>query len=255
MPTTITLEPDHRNRFWYRHNRRGGWSTSKILIGLNLVLFVWMVVRGLIAGRGLSTIMNPDLDLLVYVGAQNWARVLEHGEWWRCLSYAFTHGGLLHLAFNMVALYQVGMLLEKEAGHAALLCIYVFSAITATVAGYLWHPEAYVVGASGSLFGLIGFAVVFYRRLSDPQSLAKSKFMLQWAMFAFLFGFAVQADNAGHLGGAIGGALIGLALPPRLLLGPHTPRFLNALAWFCAALIAVALLKLVWFWIQLETGL
>ena len=254
MPTTIVLEPDHRKRFWYRYSRRSGWSTSKILIALNLILFAWMVIRGLIAGRGLGIILSPDIDLLLYVGAQNWARVLEYGEWWRCLSYAFTHGGLLHLAFNMVALYQVGMLLEKEAGHATLLCIYVCSAVTATLAGYIWHPEAYVVGASGSLFGLIGFAVVFYRRLADPHSLAKSKFMLQWAMFAFLFGFAVQADNAGHLGGAIGGALLGVALPPRLLLRSPSPLALRAAAWLCAIVTAAALGMLVWFWIKLETG-
>lgn len=254
MPTTITLDSDNRNRFWYRHPQRSVWSTTKILILANLVLFAWMVVRGLIAGRGLGIIMNPDLDLLVYVGAQNWGRVFEHGEWWRCLSYAFTHGGLLHLAFNMVALYQVGLLLEKEAGHAALLVVYVCSALTATLAGYIWHPEAYVVGASGSLFGLIGFAILFYRRLADPQSQAKSKFMLQWAMFAFLFGFAVQADNAGHLGGALGGAAIALLLPPSLLLRPRPPRLLIITAATCAVLTLGSLLMLVRFWLMLEAG-
>ncbi len=155
----------------------------------------------------------------------------------------------------MVALYQVGMLLEKEAGHAALLTVYIFSALTATLAGYLWHPEAYVVGASGALFGLIGFAVVFYRRLGDPHSLAKSKFMLQWALFAFLFGLAVQADNAGHFGGAVGGALAALIFSPRLLLRPDPPGAVRLLAWCCGIVNIAALLMLVRFWIVLETGL
>ena len=255
MPTTITLESDHRNRFWYRHPRQGGWSTTKTIIAINLVLFAWMILRGLMAGRGLTTVMSPDLELLVYMGAQNWIRVIELGEWWRCIRYACTHGGLLHLAFNMVALYQVGLLLEKEAGHVALILVYVFSALTATFAGYLWHPETYVVGASGALFGLIGFAVVFYRRLNDPHSRAKSKFMLQWAMFAFLFGFAVHADNAGHFGGAVGGALAGLILPPRILLGGETPLVMKWLAIGAILLTSLGLLKLVRFWIMLETGM
>ena len=255
IPTTITLETDNRNRFWYRHAQRRGWSITKLLIGANLIFFVWMILRGLIAGRGLSTVMSPDLDLLVYVGAQNWGRVFAHGEWWRIISYSYTHGGLLHLAFNMVALYQVGLLLEKEAGHAALLVVYVFSTLTATLAGYLWHPEAYVVGASGALFGLIGFAVLFYRRQGDPHSMAKSKFMLQWALFAFLFGLAVQADNAGHFGGAVGGALAALVLSPRLLFRPDTHPALKCLAWACALFSGAALLMLVKFWIVLEKGL
>ena len=254
-PRIITLEPDHLNRFWYRHQKRRGWSITRTLIAANVILFLWMVLRGLIAGRGLTTAMGPDLDLLVYAGAQNWGRVFAHGEWWRCISYAYTHGGLLHLAFNMVALYQVGMLLEKEAGRAALLSVYTFSAGTATLAGYLWHPEAYAAWASGALFGLIGFAVVFYRRLGDPHSLAKSKFMLQWALFAFLFGLAINADNAGHFGGAVGGALAAVALPPRFLVQPATPLFLRRLAWLAGFLNVAGLLMLIRFWVVLELGL
>jgi len=255
MPTTIVLEPDHQSRFWYRHARQGGASATKTLIAVNLVLFAWMVLRGVIAGRGLGTLINPDLDLLLYAGAQQWPRVFAYGEWWRCLSYAFTHGGLLHLAFNMVALYQVGLLLEREAGQATLLVVYVFSALTATLAGYLWHPEVVVVGASGALFGLIGFAVVFYRRLADPASQYKSRFMLQWAIFAFLFGLAVHADNAGHLGGALGGALVALLIPPAWMFRPRPPALLRGVACLGVAAVAASLLRLLIFWVQLETGM
>jgi len=255
MSTTITLEPDHQRRFWYRHPRRSGGSATKTIIALNLLLFVWMVVRGLLAGRGLKALVNPDLDLLIYAGAQNWGLVLDYGQWWRCLSYAFTHGGMLHLAFNMVALYQVGLLLERETGRTPLLVVYVTSALSATLAGYLWHPEVSVVGASGALFGLIGFAVVFYRRLGDPESQYKSRFMLQWAIFAFLFGFAVHADNAGHLGGALGGAAVALLLHPALLVRQPPPRFLQGLAALLTLVTLMSLMMLVIFWVRLETGL
>jgi len=254
MPTTITLEPDRHSRFWYRYSRRNGMSATKVIIVVNGVLFAWMVLRGLMAGRGLTALVNPDLDLLIYAGAQNWSLVLGYGQWWRCLSYAFTHGGMLHLAFNMVALYQVGLLLERETGRAPLIVVYVFSALTATLAGYLWHPEVSVVGASGALFGLIGFAIVFYRRLGDPASQFKSRFMLQWAIFAFLFGLAVHADNAGHLGGALGGATVALLIPPTLLKRPQTSRLLQGAAALCTLATVASLLMLLIFWIRLETG-
>jgi rhomboid protease GluP len=69
-----------------------------------------------------------------------------------------------------------------------------------------------VVGASGSLFGLIGFAAVYFHRLGDHAHTVRN-FMLQWAAMAFIFGLLLGADNAGHLGGALGGAAFGLLLP------------------------------------------
>jgi rhomboid protease GluP len=68
------------------------------------------------------------------------------------------------------------------------------------------------VGASGSVFGLIGFAVAYYHRMGRAGE-ALRNFMFRWAIFAFVFGWMVGADNAGHLGGALGGATFGLLLP------------------------------------------
>lgn len=232
---------------------RGGtieapFSVTRILIFINLIFFSLMVLQGAAAGRGIRPLLNPDTRLLIHAGAQYWPLVLGYGQWWRCLSYAFTHAGIIHIGFNMVVLYQVGPLVEAEIGKARYLFLYTLTALTATVAGYLWHPVTPVVGASGALFGLIGFAVAYYHRMGDPIAIQRRNFMFQWAIFAFIFGLLVGADNAGHLGGGLGGLALGLILPIKGRLLRNTNTLFNILGLLSAAAIAVSLGMLVVSW-------
>jgi rhomboid protease GluP len=212
-------------------------SVTRLLIAVNGTLFLAMLLQGLLTGYGLSAVMNPATELLHFVGAQYWPSVIDQGQWWRCLTYAYTHGGLLHIAFNMVALYQIGPLVEREIGPLRYFTLYTLTALTATLLGLLWHPMVPVVGASGALFGLIGFSAAYYNRIGTAGIYVRN-IMLRWALFAFVFGFVVGADNAGHLGGAIGGALIGAILP----LGVRGRQVARPLFNFLAAASAVATL-------------
>lgn len=234
--------------------RQAGVSVTGALIFVNLLLFTLMIAQGVMAGRGPGTVLNPDTYLLIHAGAQYWPLVLVEGEWWRCLSYAFTHGGIIHLGFNMIVLYQVGPLIEAEIGRGRYIFLYVFTALTATVAGLVWQLMAWktfvpVVGASGSLFGLIGFAVVHYHRLGPPGQQIRN-FMFQWALFAFVFGLLIGADNAGHLGGALGGALLGLVIPVGSRKRPLVDRLFNLLAALSTAAVLYSLTMLVLSWLN-----
>ena len=226
-----------------------GLSVTRLLIGTNILLFIAMVVQGMAAGLGLRPLLNPDTYLLVHSGAQYWPLVIYEGEWWRCLTYAYTHGGIIHIGFNMLVLYQVGPLIESELGAARYLVLYTVTALTATGLGYIWHPMVPVVGASGSLFGLIGFAVTWYHRMGPPGHHIRN-FMFRWAAFAFVFGLLVGADNAGHLGGAIGGALIGLAMPIGVRARRALAPLFNVLAIICLAATVASLGLLVASWLQ-----
>ena len=189
-----------------RHGRldtAGGSPVTKALIFLNLLFFTLMILQGVKNGQGLRPLLNPDVSLLVHAGGQFWPLVLQEGQWWRCVTYAFTHAGLIHIGFNMVVLYQVGPLVEDEIGPAPYLLLYTATALTATLLGLFWHPMVPVVGASGALFGLIGFAVSYYHRVGGPMAIAQRNFMFRWAVYALVFGLLVGADNAGHLGGAL----------------------------------------------------
>lgn len=227
----------------------GGISLINPLIGLNLLVFVAMVIWGFLAGFGPGPILNPGSNLLIHTGAQFWPLVVQEGEWWRCLTYAFNHGGLIHLAFNMIALFQVGPLVEFEIGRSRFLLLYLITAVTATVAGYFWHPLVPVVGASGSLFGLIGFAAAWFHRLG-PQSHELRNFMLKWGAFALIFGLVVGADNIAHLGGAAGGAVIGFLIPTNSWDRRKYDNFFNLLAGAAAAVLALSFVLLVLSWFR-----
>lgn len=229
----------------------GGLPLHRVLIAFNLICFAIMVILGGVAGRNVfAIIINPDTNLLIHAGAQFWPLVLTGGEWWRTLTYAFTHGGIIHLAFNMVVLYQIGPMIESEIGRSRFFILYTLTALTATLADLLWHPNVPVVGASGALFGLIGFAIVWYHRLGGFQATELRNFMLKWAAFAFIFGLLVGADNAAHLGGALGGAAIGFILPNNSWTRRKTDKFCTLFAWGCALLILAAFAGLGLSWLR-----
>jgi len=226
------------------------FSVTKLLLTLNLILFSIMIIRGVAAGYGFSTLLRPNSELLVISGGQWWPLVVQHGEWWRCISYAFTHGGLIHLAFNMVVLYQVGPQLEQEIGPGGFISLYVITALVATFLGYIWHPMVVVVGASGALFGMIGFSISYFHRIGGYQALAQRDFMLRWALFAFIFGFMVGADNAAHLGGAISGVMLGFIFPISLRSRRALAPLTNLVAGLCSLAIVASMIFLALSWFR-----
>jgi len=234
--------------FWRGEAATEGLSFSRGLVALNIALFVGMVILGLKSGRGLTPILSPDTKLLISAGAQYWPYVFDYHQWWRCITYAYTHGGLIHLGFNMMVLYQVGPLIENEIGSSRFFILYTFAALAATVAGFFWHPLAPVVGASGSLFGLIGFAIAYYHRVG-PAAHDLRNHMFRWAIFAFVFGIIVGADNSAHLGGAICGAIIGMFFPIGVRGRQNLSGLFNILAVVTIGATIISLLILTFNWV------
>lgn len=229
-----------RQQFFLRNTLRG-YSLVHILIYVNLILFTLMVLHGTVIGLGMQAILNPPAQLLVHWGAQYWPLVVNHGEWWRCITYAYTHGGIMHLGFNMLVLYQVGPLLESEIGWTRLMTVYSFAAIIATAAGYIMHPSVPVVGASGAIFGMIGFSISYYHRVGGSLGIQRRNFMFQWAVMAFVFGFVIGADNAAHVGGAIAGLGLGWFMPISVRNQRKTAGLFTGLAYACCLLTAVSI--------------
>mgnify|MGYP005853218655 CR=1 FL=1 len=237
-----------QQKLFLKNTLRGN-SLVQILIYTNLILFSLMVLHGTVLGLGMRAIMNPPADLMVRWGAQYWPWVLQNGEWWRCITYAFTHGGLIHLGFNMVVLYQIGPLLETEIGWPRLFSVYTVTGLVATLAGLLWHPVTVVVGASGAIFGLIGFSIGFYHRVGGALGIQRRNFMFQWALLALVFGFVVGADNAAHLGGAISGVLCGWFFPLSIRAQRKTDKLFKGFAWACVTVTAISIIFIPLSWI------
>ena len=97
------------------------------------------------------------------------------GQPWRLLTSAFIHFGVIHLAFNMYALYRGGVLTERLYGSARFAVIYLLSAIAGSVVSGWWDPLRNSAGASGAIFGVYGALLVFFamRRADIPPQHAQ----------------------------------------------------------------------------------
>jgi rhomboid protease GluP len=138
----------------------------------------------------------------------------------------FLHGGLLHLAFNGWALFQLGSLLELLMGSPRMILIYFASGIAGSLASATF-TQAPSVGASGAIFGLLGALIAFLLRRRGaltPQGKSILMQLLFWAVINVFFGFSeAHIDNSAHLGGGAAGLLFGFLLPePRRTLPAPT---------------------------------
>jgi rhomboid protease GluP len=180
---------------------------TPLLVALNIVVFVWMIADGVAVLGG-----RPD-DYLRF-GA-NFGPLTSGGEWWRLASCLFVHAGILHLVFNMWALWDCGRLTERLFGNAWFVVIYLFAGLCGSLASMLWHNETVSVGASGAVFGVFGALLAFTirQRGSIPESMLNRLRISTsiFVTFSLCYGIAAAGvDNAAHLGGLAAGFLIGL---------------------------------------------
>ena len=147
-----------------------------------------------------------------------YAPAVANGEWYRLVTSMFLHFGIIHLAFNMYALYLFGPLLEQLYGHLDYLIIYFLCGIGGSVLTILFAPDSAAAGASGAIFGLFGLAFMVSRRrhlLLGPQARAILSQVGVLLAVNLVFTFAVPGISwTGHIGGLLIGALIGLVLAP-----------------------------------------
>jgi len=139
-------------------------------------------------------------------------------EPWRLVTYAFLHGGLMHLIFNGVALLQIGGLIERTFGGARLLAVWVATGAAAiALPGLLRGYTDTTVGASGAIFGLIGVAMVYGHRVGTAAGRAVRNKMVEWTVVCTLYGLMLgNVAHSAHFGGLAAGALLGaLVRPPR----------------------------------------
>jgi len=106
-----------------------------------------------------EAIFMKSQDLLD-IGANYRPLVLE-GQWWRLLTNIFLHGGIPHLAYNMIALLIIGGFLERLIGSVKLGIVYLITGVFASLCSIWWHDATVSVGASGAILGLAGFYVVY----------------------------------------------------------------------------------------------
>jgi rhomboid protease GluP len=179
------------------------------LIAVNVVVFAAMAA----AGAGIL-----ESNSAVHVrGGSNLTPVTVDGEWWRLGTSMFLHFGIVHLLVNMWVLYVNGRLVERMFGSVRYLILYLFAGLLGSLVSTAWHPATNSAGASGAIFGVIGGMMAFFvskkSRVPREALQAQGRSIAVFAVYNIAFGLAYPGiDNAAHLGGAVGGFLIGLVL-------------------------------------------
>jgi membrane associated rhomboid family serine protease len=134
------------------------------------------------------------------------------GEYWRILTGATVHGGLIHLAFNCYALFVLGRLIETLSNRAHLAIVFLLSAIGGNILSLIFMPgDVPSVGASGGIIGFLGYLAVYGYRRREILTSAFLKNMLFNIGFIALYGYMLREsiDNFAHLGGLLTGAIYG----------------------------------------------
>jgi len=191
----------------------GQAPVTRALIVVNAAVFMWTLITGgsMSAGGGDLTI---DYGLVGY-GRVRTGFLIDHlgvaeGEWWRIVTSAFLHGGIIHLAFNMFLLWMIGHQLERIQGPVRYLGLVLGSLTAGSLGVMLLDPLALTVGASGAVFGLMGATVALQvRRGISPWSTGIGSLLVVNLLFTFA---RPNISIGGHLGGLLGGLALGWAV-------------------------------------------
>ncbi len=175
---------------------RGKTRFTYVFIALQIVMFF------ILEWNGGST---NTLTLIEY-GAKFNPLILQ-GEWWRFFTPIVLHIGFLHLFMNTFALYYLGPLVEKLYGSFRFLFIYLFAGFAGSLASFLFSPSV-SAGASGAIFGCFGALLYFGKAYPHVFFRTIGMNILTVIGINLAFGLIVpNIDNAGHIGGLIGGFL------------------------------------------------
>jgi rhomboid protease GluP len=205
---TISAAMLHRERVDFEAGMK---VLPRVTIGLMLACVV-VYLRQLWIG-GLDNAIR-----VVETGAMDRGRVLS-GELWRLVSAGFMHANAEHLGGNLVMLFILGMGCEHAFGRGPFLFLY----LAACVSGSLFALESSlpVVGASGAIFGLAGALITMITRHRSGIEIRDHRVSIVLAVWAiynlFLGAFSPIVSNYSHLGGLLGGSILGLVLAPVIL--------------------------------------
>jgi membrane associated rhomboid family serine protease len=193
-----------------------------VLIALNVAAYLAEIATGSGGFSGVQGSLVLDFALF--------GPSVAEGEWYRLVTSAFLHSGLIHIGFNMFALYFLGRVLEPAIGTPRFVAVYVVSLLGGSLGALLLDPNALTVGASGAVFGIFAatFVIARHRGLDAYASSIGVIILLNLAI-------SVSVPNislGGHLGGLVAGGLCALAIAAgeRGMLGRnHFPAELAAM--------------------------
>ena len=214
----------------------GELSATHIIVGINVLVFMAMALTG-------ASPINPSREQLLRWGA-NWGPLSLGSQPWRILTSNYVHVGIIHIAFNMWCLWNLGRLAERVLGRLNYVVLYTFCGLAGSLASLWWHPMVVGAGASGAIFGLAGasIAIFYLGHLPIPKSAIQGtmRSLLMFVGYNLLFGLTPGIDNSAHIGGLLAGLGMGAALSKHILVDPAVRRTWVRLTWLAMAVILFA---------------
>ena len=176
---------------------------------------------------GASIVWSKNPSALRLLMLEDAGAAAASGQWWRFVSPAFLHFGILHLVFNLLWLADLGRRIEASQSSARLLTVATLAALCANMAQY-WHiPGGLFGGMSGVVYGLLGYCWLAGRRhapgLRPPTSVVA--FLIGWMLLCMTGIFSVigvHVANAAHVGGFVTGLALALLPAPRPRTAPYS---------------------------------
>ena len=214
--------------------------------GLLYIASLAVDLEGVHAG-GMLSFLSPSRKARLILGASGATPVVEWGNWWTVLSAGWLHGGLVHIAFNMLWVRDLAPATARLYGPGRAVIIYSVASVTGFLAsslagGFLPFLPGFLrggnvtVGASAAVFGLLG-ALYYYGRRGGSSHIGQQA--KSFAIVLLILGFVLPGvDNWAHLGGLGGGYLIAKWLDP--LKPERGDHLLIAAGCLVASFLAVA---------------
>jgi rhomboid protease GluP len=166
------------------------------LIGITIGIFLFQLASDSLLGVDLPVYYGLKVNLLI-----------AHGQLWRLFTPMLLHGSLMHIAFNMYALYILGPRLERFYGPWRFLALYILSGFGGNVFSMMF-TDANSLGASTATFGLLGAQGIFFyqnRHILGVAARQAINSIISVAFINLIIGLSPGIDNWGHLGGLLGG--------------------------------------------------
>ncbi|PWH19248.1 MAG: rhomboid family intramembrane serine protease [Anaerolineae bacterium] len=222
-----------------------------ILMGICILVYLAQMASEFLLGSDLPALLGMKIN-----------QAILNGEVWRFLTPMFLHGSILHIAFNLYALYIFGPSLEGRFGRGRFLLLFLISGLVGNIFSFVFSSAA-SLGSSTAIFGLLGAEMVFSYRNQGVLGSGARRVLINVITVAginLIIGLSPGIDNWGHVGGLVGGSLFTWFGGPLLAIDGIYPNLTvtdrrEPKTVFLAALgVGAGFLALAAFWIILQNG-
>ncbi len=234
-----------RARFW---SAKEPLLITKILIGMNLAMFIGILIWSADPGALSGAITNAHLNLglsrevleqrIVWQSDDGTRFVTEPHGWYRLLTSGFLHFGIVHIGLNMFFLWVLGPMLEPALGRVRFILLYIAALLGGSLGVILLDKGGISAGASGAVFGLLAAAAIGqWRRGINPLTTGIGATLLMNLVITFAIpGISI----GGHIGGIVAGSICGwVMLAPAYHQVPRWATYATPVIVSIASIVAV----------------